>query len=249
MNMLRSALKTVESRFGIRISRPHNFLCDLPPEIRTIVEWAGPYTMTSPERLASLCLAVEYAIANNVPGDFVECGVWKGGSSMAAAWTYRRLQREDMNLFLFDTFAGMSQPGEQDIDSRSGRAAQQLLANSNRNDEVWAYSPIAEVSQNLERTGYPMSNIHFVQGMVEDTIPNQAPNEIAILRLDTDWYESTRHELHHLFPRLSKSGILIIDDYGAWAGARIAVDEYFASAGIKPFLSRIDDTGRIYVKP
>jgi hypothetical protein len=83
---------------------------------------------------------------------------------------------------------------------------------------------------------------------VEDTIPSHAPEQIAVLRLDTDWYESTKHELFHLFPRLSKNGILIVDDYGCWAGSRKAVDEYFADFESRPLLARIDDTGRICTK-
>ena len=85
--------------------------------------------------------------------------------------------------------------------------------------------------------------------MVEDTIPNQAPKEIALLRLDTDWYESTLHELEHLYPRLVSGGVLIIDDYGHWRGAREAVDEYIDKHKLKLFLTRIDYTGRLCVKP
>jgi O-methyltransferase len=83
---------------------------------------------------------------------------------------------------------------------------------------------------------------------VEDTIPNNIPEKIAILRLDTDWYESTRHELVHLFPRLSPYGVLIIDDYGCWQGAKKAVDEYISENNLRIFLSRIDSTGRIAIK-
>jgi hypothetical protein len=167
---------------------------------------------------------------------------------MAAAWTLSRLRRTDVGIYLFDTFEGMSPPGREDVDTSSGRLAEELLSRSNRDEEIWAYAPLEVVKTNLHRTGYPKEKVHFIKGMVEDTIPGEAPDKISILRLDTDWYESTRHELVHLFPRLSNNGILILDDYGAWAGARKGADEYFASHGIKPFLSRIDSTGRIYVK-
>lgn len=250
--MIRSLINVAERMCGVRIvriaSERKTRLADLSHMMQETVERAQPYTMTSPERLAALCMAVEYVVANEIPGSFVECGVWRGGSSMAAAWTYCRLQRNDVDLFLFDTFEGMSEPGKEDIDATSARPAEELLANSSLGAEVWAYAPIWDVMQNLERTGYPSHKIHFVKGKVEDTVPAQAPEQIAILRLDTDWYESTKHELIHLFPRLSRNGILIIDDYGAWTGARKAVDEYFSERGIKPYLSRIDFTGRIYVK-
>jgi hypothetical protein len=88
----------------------------------------------------------------------------------------------------------------------------------------------------------------FIKGKVEETIPGTLPKEISLLRLDTDWYESTLHNLVHLYPLLRKGGILILDDYGHWQGARKATDEYFARENIIPFLSRIDYTGRLYVK-
>ena len=94
----------------------------------------------------------------------------------------------------------------------------------------------------------PTPGVEFVQGRVENTLPAAAPPEIAVLRLDTDWYESTRHELEHLYPRLVDGGVLIVDDYGYWQGARQAVDEYFGETGEAILLNRIDDTGRIAVK-
>jgi len=105
------------------------------------------------------------------------------------------------------------------------------------------------VKEVLCGTGYPSERIHFVRGRVEDTIPASAPELIALLRLDTDWYDSTKHELIHMFPRLSKAGVIIIDDYGHWRGAREACDEYFAQNRIPILLNRIDYTGRIALKP
>jgi hypothetical protein len=250
--MLELISTVVGKFFGLKITRISSdreaSVVDLSPEMRSTIESARPYTMTSSERLAALCMAVEYVVANNIPGSFVECGVWRGGSSMAAAWTFKRLSREDVDFFLFDTFEGMSCPSENDVSYATGQTALQLLASSDKESEVWAYAPITNVRRNLELTGYPADRLHFIKGKVEETIPDNAPAQIAILRLDTDWYESTKHELIHLFPLLSRKGILIIDDYGHWAGARKAVDEYFSAQGLKPFLGRIDNTGRIYVK-
>jgi hypothetical protein len=96
--------------------------------------------------------------------------------------------------------------------------------------------------------GYPKEKLHYVQGKVEDTIPGAAPGQIALLRLDTDWYESTHHELIHLYPRLSAGGVLIVDDYGHWQGSRRAVDEWIAQTGARILLNRIDYTGRVAVK-
>jgi hypothetical protein len=204
--------------------------------------------MTSIERLAAVCSAVEYVTANNVPGDFVECGVWQGGSSMAAASMFLSEGRNDVDMFLYDTFEGMSEPTEEDVE-QGGKTAKDLLTQNGKDAQVWCVAPLEVVRKNMSSTGYPPSRIRYVKGKVEDTIPATSPQQISILRLDTDWYESTKHELEHFFPLLSPNGILIIDDYGHWAGARKAVDEYFAARGIKPFLHRIDYTGRLYIKP
>lgn len=208
-----------------------------------------PFTMTSLERVAALRKSVEYVVRHEIPGDIVECGVWKGGSMMAVAQTLTELGAK-RKLYLFDTFEGMSEPTDFDKDLHGESAASCLQRHAGEKDTswMWAYSPIEEVQRNLQSTGYGMEDVEFVQGKVEETIPANAPEKIAILRLDTDWYESTLHELQHLYPRLSAGGILIIDDYGHWDGARRAVDEYLEANHLKILLNRIDYTGRICVK-
>jgi O-methyltransferase len=220
---------------------------DVDRRVIDIFNKVKPYTMTSPERVFALCDAVRYVVAAGIEGAVVECGVWKGGSSMAAALMLRELGATDRDLHLFDTFEGMSEPTEHDRRT-GGPAAAELLAATTKDAKVWAYSPLGEVRANLQSTGYPVERMRFVQGKVEDTIPECAPEKIAILRLDTDWYESTRHELEHLFPRLAVGGVLIIDDYGAWEGARRAVDEFIAAHKTPILLNRIDETGRVAVK-
>jgi O-methyltransferase len=220
---------------------------DVDRRVVDIFNRVKPYTMTSPERVFALCDAVRYVAAAGIEGAVVECGVWRGGSSMAAALMLRELGAADRDLCLFDTFEGMSAPTEHDRRA-GGPAAADLLAASGKDAKVWAYSPLDEVRANLQSTGYPVGRIRFVQGKVEDTIPEHAPDKIAILRLDTDWYESTRHELEHLFPRLAVGGVLIIDDYGAWEGARRAVDEFVDAQKVRILLNRIDETGRVGVK-
>jgi O-methyltransferase len=208
---------------------------DFPaPWIETI-ERVLPYTQTTVERLGALCAAVEHVVAHRIPGAVVECGVWRGGSMMAAALTLLRRDAASRDLYLFDTFTGMTPPGERDVDF----AGRTMYPGDHG-------VPAGEVRGALRDTGYDMDRVHLVEGRVEDTLPAQAPGEIALLRLDTDWYESTRHELEHLYPRLAPGGILILDDYGHFKGARQAVDEYFAGQPV--FLSRIDYAGRLLVK-
>jgi O-methyltransferase len=223
---------------------------DFGEEFGSLLREVGPYTMTSPERVHALWEAVNYVVERPVAGAIVECGVWRGGSMMAVARTLLRRDRRDRHLYLFDTFSGMVPPGE--LDERfDGVPAGTILdgADDEHRDEAWCVAPLEEVRGVIDSTGYPKDFVHYVGGRVEDTLPDQAPDRISLLRLDTDWYESTRHELEHLFPRLVPGGVLIIDDYGFWKGARRAVDEYLANTGIRLLLHRIDDTGRIAVVP
>jgi hypothetical protein len=219
------------------------------PAVVETIRAVRPFTLTSPERIAALCEATRYLVKAAIPGDIVECGVWRGGSMMAVAKTLLEMHESSRRLFLYDTFSGMSEPGEKDV-TYSGIAARDLMKAAAREDpaSIWCRAPLEGVRAAVFNVGYPRDKIHFVQGKVEETIPGTVPERIALLRLDTDWYESTRHELIHLFPRLSIGGVMIIDDYGHWKGARQAVDEYLAEVKARVLLNRIDYTGRIAVK-
>lgn len=214
-----------------------------------IIKRVQPYTMTDPERIVGLISAVKYVVKNQIPGDIVECGVWRGGSMMVVLYTLMELGETNRQIHLFDTFQGMTPPSERDV-MYTGHAANELLSKHEKIParNLWCWADENDVRQNVLSTGYPEDRINFIKGDVLETIPSYAPESIALLRLDTDWYESTLHELVHLFPRLNPTGILIIDDYGHWQGAREATDEYFADQQYKPMLHRIDYTGRCVIK-
>ncbi len=205
--------------------------------------------MTSAERIHAVCEAARYIEKNRIPGAIVECGVWRGGSMMAVAKTLLLIKHTERELFLFDTFDGMSIPDENDI-SLAGEKASELVRQHKKSeaDLFWCYAPLEAVKQAVLSTGYPKERVHFVKGRVEETLPQEAPEQIALLRLDTDWYESTRHELDTLYPRLVRGGVLILDDYGHWQGARKAVDDYIEKHKLRLFLSRTDYTGRVAIK-
>jgi hypothetical protein len=224
------------------------FPADATPEDRAVLATIAPFTMTSVERQLAVIQSVRHVVRNRIPGCFVECGVWRGGSSMAAALTLIQEGDRGRELFLFDTFEGMTEPTAADR-SIDGATAAALLKDPDQADDVRCYADVADVRANLLSTGYPEDRLHFVKGAVETTIPvSPALPPIALLRLDTDWYESTKHELLHLFPLLQPGGILILDDYGHWEGARQAVDEYLAQQPGSYFLHRIDYTGRLLIK-
>jgi len=214
-----------------------------------LYQFCRPYTMTSPERLFALYQAVQYVVNNHIPGDFVECGVWKGGSSMMIARVLQSMGITDRTIWMYDTYEGMTEPTADDKDYQ-GFEAEKLLNASDKSDSnsVWCYSSLEEVQLNLKKTEYNESLIKFVKGKVEESIPGEMPGSVALLRLDTDWYASTYHEMTHLYPILEIRGVLIIDDFGHWEGAKKAILQYFDEHELYPLMNRIDNTGRILVK-
>jgi len=229
-------------------------LSELDDPDRAIVERALPFTMTGVPRLQALVDAVRHLERARIPGAFAECGVWRGGSVLAMILTLQELGTDDRDIHLYDTFEGMTEPTEHDVSPIDPPALETWRDAEGKRERPWSQLFDADtfnedtVRATLAETGYPGKHLHLVAGPVEETLPARAPEELALLRLDTDWYESTRHELEHLYPRLAEGGVLIIDDYGHWEGARRAVDEYFAQHGPPPLLARIDYTGRIAVK-
>jgi O-methyltransferase len=167
---------------------------------------------------------------------------------MAAALALLAAGSTQRQLWLYDTFAGMPPPAHVDVDWM-GRHARDLMQQSSHEGEmIRATCALGDVKEAMMQTRYPWEKMIWVPGRVESTIPHQAPEEIALLRLDTDWYQSTSHELEHLYPRLAEGGILIVDDYGHWQGAKRAVDSYFQQHAIDTELCTIDYTGRLLIK-
>jgi len=240
-------VKKISHSLGYQINReiPTDFSND---DIK-IINSVRSYTMTSAERISSLNASVRYVIKNEIPGDIVECGVWKGGSMMAVAKTLLELGNQEKELYLFDTFEGMTEPKRIDISNDKINAIKEFdNTKIGVDSSTWCRAPIDDVKFNIFSIGYEKKKIHFIKGKVEDTLPTDKIKNISILRLDTDWYKSTKHELIHLFPKISKGGVLILDDYGFWQGAKQAVDEYISENNIKILLNRIDHTGRIAIK-
>lgn len=236
--MIKKAILGGIKKMGYELVKPNplynekGYPLDLGEEFISFYEKAKPYTMTSIERMYAAYSAVDYVVKANVPGDIVECGVWRGGSSMIMALHLLKLKNTEKQMYLYDTFEGMSVPLEGEKSLFGEDAMNSWKENQTENVNEWCYAPIEDVQANLYSTGYPKDKLHFIKGKVEETIPGVLPQAISVLRLDTDWFESTYHELIHLFPLLSKNGVLIIDDYGHWEGARGAVDKYLKEKNI-----------------
>jgi hypothetical protein len=223
---------------------------DFDPEFGAVFQPCKPFTMTSVERLYALFKAVQYTVRAGIPGDFIETGVWRGGSMMLAASTLLQLGDRSRHLHLFDTFEGHPKPdAEKDVDLWGNNAhAEWLKYRITDETSNWVPVSIDEVRENMVGTGYPAERVKLIKGMVEKTAAANAPERIALLRLDTDWYESTKVSLEVFYPRLVQGGVLIVDDYGHYRGQRQAVDEYFANDRNAPLLSRIDYSCRMGVK-
>jgi hypothetical protein len=222
----------------------------LSPQFEQAYRGSRAYTMVSKDRQIHQYEAVQYVVKAQIPGAILECGVWRGGSMMMAAAALLDIGDNSRDLFLYDTYAGHPKPdAERDIDIH-GKALVEEFKKRQSSDGFsdWARVSIEEVEANMRSTGYPGSKLHFIKGKVEDTVPEQSPETIALLRLDTDWYESTLHSLRHLFPRLSLGGVLVIDDYGHMKGAKMAVDQYFSEIDKSYLLTRIDYSCRSIIK-
>jgi O-methyltransferase len=193
--------------------------------------------------------AIIYIVINNIPGDIVECGVWSGGSMLLAAHTLMHFSDTSRRIYLYDTFAGMPKP--EAVDARwDGMPALPTWERSQESGRRWCYGGSQDhVRQVMSSSGYPDDKLVFVEGKVEDTLPAFRPEAISLLRLDTDLYSSTFHELVHLYPALSGGGVLIIDDYGAFQGARLATDKYIGENRLPLLLSRINSSVRLAIKP
>ncbi len=212
-----------------------------------MIEAVRPYTMTETTALWATMQAIRYVQRSGVKGDFVECGVWRGGNTILAGLMRQELGM-DFTIRAFDTFAGMTAPTEHD--AKAGRqldvrAKFDSLERGDHND--WCFASIEDVRANFRRV-VGSDDLVTIKGSVLDTLadPANLPERIAVLRLDTDFYDSTKIELEVLWPRLAVGGVLMVDDYGAWAGARKATDEYFA--GCMPWLHRVDHTVRLVIK-
>jgi hypothetical protein len=220
---------------------------DYDEELVEIIRAVRPYTMTGHDKLHAVISAARYVARCKIPGDVVECGVWRGGSMHAVARAFDLAGDHSRELYLYDTFDGMTAPTEKDV-RYDGATAAASLAATNKKSKVWAYASLEDVQAGFKNVPYPGERVHFIKGPVEQTIPGQLPEQISLLRLDTDWYESTAHELKHMYDLLVPGGVLMIDDYGWWQGSRQATDEFLERTGAKLLLVRMG-SGRVAVKP
>jgi O-methyltransferase len=219
--------------------------------IRGAAARVSTHTMSSFERLATLWQQVRYLDRYRIPGTFVECGVWRGGSSgMMALAHLASCPSPFRELHLFDSFEGLPEP-RSEKDGSEAVAYAQHRAGGNLVPIQQCVGTLDENRQLFhEQLGYPDTLLHYHAGWFEQTVPQSAPciAAIALLRLDGDWYESTRICLEHFYPQVVRGGIVVVDDYGHWQGCRKAVDEFLNTLDEPVLLNHIDYTGRFWLR-
>lgn len=181
--------------------------------------------MCGEKRIHSFNRYVEVVVSNNVSGDFVECGTWKGG--VAALMLHHIVDsKQSRKLYIYDTFMGMPSPGENDHpdafkfyeDKKDGEFSD------------WCRAGVDVVEETLAAVTPDYSkHCVIVPGLVENTLDVTTPSSIAICRLDTDWYSSTKKEIETLYPKVSRGGFIVVDDYSDWPGCKQAIDEFLSN--------------------
>ena len=222
---------------------------EIEPKNKKLIEFVKPNSMSSNIRLHELINSIDYILRNNIKGDFVECGIWRGANLVVMQKLLERNEIDNIKVFGYDTFDGMSEPSKYDYDL-IGNKAEDLMNKTPKKEGrgIWAYSTFQRVKNIIDNSVDSPENIKLIKGKVEETLiqKKNLPKKISLLRLDTDFYESTKVEMEVLYPLLVKGGVLIIDDYGHFKGARKAVDDYFQNQQI--WLKYVDITCRLYIK-
>jgi len=194
--------------------------------------------------------AVNYILKNNIDGVIIECGVDSG--NFEYIWINELMKNNAIrDIFLYDTFSGLVEPSENDFtceDATIYKMDKEEVYNTWKNQIIddktngWCYTPLEIVKNKLNSTGYPNDKLHYIVGDVMETLKEKTniPEKIAILRLDTDWYESSKYELEQMYDNVVIGGVIIFDDYYHWNGQRKATDDFFKSINIEYEFVKLD---------
>ena len=256
MNKYSEIIKKLFNKFNFKIEhknswykRNEHFIAEIHQRELDIIKSISNFSMSTPANHWAIIQSIKHISKNNIDGDFVECGVWKGGNIILFKLIANQ-QQLNKKIYAFDTFEGMPEPGGMDFDLKNIDAKKTFNKYKDK-DIKWCYSTLDEVKSNIKSfdKNY-IDSYSFIKGKVEETLNDEKnlPNKISLLRLDTDFFESTKKELEILFPKLVSGGVLIIDDYGHWKGAKRAVDEYFELEKNFLWLHRIDYASRLLIK-
>jgi len=224
-NKLKKFINSNLRKFGLVISKIKPTIVEISKEEELMIQISKKYSMTTEIRMWALLNSLKKIYNEKIDGDIVECGIWKGGNIILIK-NFLDKNKQNKKIYCYDTFEGMKDTLSVDNELSTGKSADEIITN---NEAYLCKSSLEETKKNIEENVESFDGINFIKGKVEDTLIKEKnlPEKISICRLDTDYYESTKIELEILYPRLEKGGVLIVDDYGHWAGSKKAVDEYF----------------------
>jgi O-methyltransferase len=259
MEFLKKKIKNILNTLGYELINKNQKIAELSKQDEELIDTISKYSMTPKIRIFKLLQSLKHLKHHDIKGDYVECGVWKGGNLILfkkflenedlIAELSNEKNRENKNIYGFDTFEGMTEPDVNDYDLSNNNSAVDLLKNDkNKKTNLWGVVSLEDVMDNLSNNLKDLKNIHLIKGPVEQTLTNEKniPKNISLLRLDTDWYSSTKKELEILYEKVSHGGIIIIDDYGHWGGSKKAVDEFFKDKYV--WMHYVDYACRLIIK-
>ena len=202
--------------------------------------------------------ALLYCKQNKIKGCYVECGVMAGKNPIIACNTIRQYNLDIIDIYMFDTFEGLTKPGKYDYSTNDPvyhMNNKQVIKNweinrTGENSSKWCYCSLDNVKNNVYKTKYPKDKLHFIKGDVMETLLEEKniPDKISVLRLDTDWYESSKFELEKLYHKVVEGGVVILDDYFHWDGQRRATDEFFQKNNINKVIFKNNKQTGYFIK-
>jgi hypothetical protein len=190
---------------------------------------------------------IDYIINAKIEGALVECGVQSGKIEKIWINKLKELNVFPKEIYMYDTFTGLTEPGPKDVGIYNGLDTPEAVYKEWAKHNVYevntmCYCPLSKVMNDLYETGYPRDKLHFIKGDVRKTLLHDynIPEKIAVLRLDTDWYDSSKIELETMFKYLVPGGVLILDDYGYWKGQKDATDEFFKNTKYEFLITQVN---------
>ena len=252
--MIKKYIQFLLGSFGLRITKLENELFNKTPveasdEEKELIQLIKKYSMNSSLRSWILIIALKEIFEKNIEGDFVETGVWRGGNLILFKKYIQKYHLKDKKIFGYDTFEGFPEPTINDKDFKNISAFEYIKNKKVENFSSY-HSKISldQVKENFIKQTGDSDNLFLFKGATNDTLQKNSnlPDKIAILKLSTCFYESTKFELEIMYEKLQKGGYLIIDDYGWWKGAKLAFDEFFKNN--KKNLHFVDHTCRFLIK-
>lgn len=249
-NLIKNLINKLIVSTGYSLINNNQKIIELNIDDKKLINLIQKYSMTPQIRIFNLLQSLRHIKYKKIEGDYVECGVWKGGNIILFKKFIENEDRDSIkNIFAFDTYEGMTEPDENDYDISSKVSANVLLkGDKTKQTNLWGVCSLENVKKNILENVNNMKNIKFIKGRVENTLnlDSNLPDKISLLRLDTDWYSSTKKELEVLYSKVSSGGIIIIDDYGHWGGSKKAVDNFFLNKYV--WMHYVDYACRLIIK-